>query len=438
MKDYFFELADALEQSIRGDEVLLLAFDGEDSDFVRMNRAKVRQAGSVARRTLELDLVAGRRHAAGRLELAGDHGHDLALARDLLEELRAQRAHLPPDPYLHYAEPGPSSEREVAADLGERGAVLEAIEGLSEGLDLVGIWAAGPLYSGFASSLGQRCWHQRASFNLDWSCYHAGDKAVKANYAGLRWEPAVLEAKMAAVRAELAVMARSPKTIEPGRYRAFLAPRALGEVTSMLAWGGFGLKSARTGQSPLIRLQQGEARLDPAVHMVEHHAGGLEPGFTPEGFAKPERVTLIEDGAYRDHLAGPRSAREYGVAVNAAFEGPASLDMAGGELAMADAVRALDTGLYINDLWYLNYSDRNWARITGMTRYACFWVEDGRIQAPVNVMRFDDTVYNLLGNGLLGLTRERELLLDTGTYGGRSSHSCELPGALIEGMTFTL
>jgi predicted Zn-dependent protease len=73
-----------------------------------------------------------------------------------------------------------------------------------------------------------------------------------------------------------------------------------------------------------------------------------------------------------------------------------------------------------------------------MTRFACFWVEDGKVQAPVNVMRFDDSVYRMLGENLLGLTRERELLLDRGTYGGRSSRSVELPGALIEGLIFTL
>ncbi|MGB5200135.1 MAG: metallopeptidase TldD-related protein, partial [Sedimenticolaceae bacterium] len=158
----------------------------------------------------------------------------------------------------------------------------------------------------------------------------------------------------------------------------------------------------------------------------------------PEGFSKPERVSLIADGAYRDSLVGARSAREYGARVNAAGEWPASLDMQPGSLAAGDVLDALDTGLYVNNLWYLNFSDRNQARITGMTRFACFWVEGGEILAPVDVMRFDDSVFRMLGENLLGLTRERELLLDPGTYGGRSTHSVELPGALIEGLAFTL
>ena len=35
--------------------------------------------------------------------------------------------------------------------------------------------------------------------------------------------------------------------------------------------------------------------------------------------------------------------------------------------------------------------------LTGMTRFATFWVEDGRIQGPVGTMRFDDSLYDFLG-----------------------------------------
>ena len=206
----------------------------------------------------------------------------------------------------------------------------------------------------------------------------------------------------------------------------------------MMAWGGFGLKSQRTGQSPLNRMLADGLRLDPAVDLSERHDRGLEPPFTSEGFAKPERIHLVASGALGDSLVDARSAREYDKCVNAASEWPASLDMAPGSLVAGDVLDALDTGLYINNLWYLNFSDRNQARITGMTRFACFWVEGGKPQAPINVMRFDDSIYRMLGENLLGLTCERELLLDSGTYGGRSSKSVELPGALIDGLSFTL
>ena len=73
-----------------------------------------------------------------------------------------------------------------------------------------------------------------------------------------------------------------------------------------------------------------------------------------------------------------------------------------------------------------------------MTRFATFWVEGGEIVAPLNVMRFDETAYRLLGDQLLGLTAERELILDAGSYSKRSSGSGHMPGALVEDFTFTL
>ena len=67
--------------------------------------------------------------------------------------------------------------------------------------------------------------------------------------------------------------------------------------------------------------------------------------------------------------------------------------MAPGSSPRDDTLAALDTGVYVGNLWYLNFSDRPACRVTGMTRFASFWVESGRIVAPVNVMRFDDSVY---------------------------------------------
>ena len=98
----------------------------------------------------------------------------------------------------------------------------------------------------------------------------------------------------------------------------------------------------------------------------------------------------------------------------------------------------LGTGIYVGNVWYLNYSDRPACRTTGMTRFATFWVEDGEIKAPLNVMRFDETIYRMLGENLVGLTAEREMILDAGSYGARSVASGRLPGALVEDFTFTL
>jgi len=73
-----------------------------------------------------------------------------------------------------------------------------------------------------------------------------------------------------------------------------------------------------------------------------------------------------------------------------------------------------------------------------MTRFATFWVERGAVVGPANVLRFDDTLYRMLGDNLEALTAERELLLSSSTYGARMLTSATLPGALVSEMNFTL
>jgi predicted Zn-dependent protease len=227
--------------------------------------------------------------------------------------------------------------------------------------------------------------------------------------------------------------------LAPGKYRAYLTPAAMEEIASILCWGGFSGRALATKQSALARMQDGEA-LDPRVSISEDTEGGVAPAFQAEGFGRPARVSLIETGKLVGSLVSPRTAREFGMTENGAngAEMPESLAMSGGTLACADALAALGTGLAVGNLHYLNYSDRPACRITGMTRFATFWVEDGKIVAPVDVLRFDDTLYRLLGENLEDLTRETEFILDAGTYQSRQLASVRLPGALVKEMAFTL
>ena len=117
---------------------------------------------------------------------------------------------------------------------------------------------------------------------------------------------------------------------------------------------------------------------------------------------------------------------------------PVALSMMPGWLSRDDAVEQLGTGVYVSNLWYLNYSDRSSCRITGMTRFATLWAENGKLVAPLNVMRFDETLYRLWGANLEALTKEREFVLDPETYGQRSTRSYTMPGALVSELRFTL
>ena len=438
MKEFFYRYIDDLSATLTGAEVLLGCYDGEQSDFVRFNRSLIRQPGSVTQREMSLRLIDGRRHISSSTSLSGQPEVDQPKLASMLDTLRRDLPHVPEDPYLLYSTDVCSSEETHDNTLPASNDAVDAVLDAGDGRDLVGIYASGVTEAGFANSLGQRNWFARPSFNMDWCFYHQADKAVKASYAGFAWDGEQFARKVATAQEQLAVLAGEPRTIDPGEYRVFLAPAAMQEIMSMLCWGGFGLKDHRTKNTPLLKMIADGAALSPAVTVRENTAGGLAARFSSRGYAKNDSVTLIENGQYRDCLVSPRSAAEYDEPTTGGGESPESLELACGTLEEVRVLKALDTGVYVNTLWYLNYSDRPAGRITGMTRFATFWVEDGRIAAPLNVMRFDETIYRILGENLIDLTANREFLPDNDTYFARSTDSMNLPGALIDNFRFTL
>ena len=440
MESYFNEVAALLDRSLAPGEVYTCRFDAEVSDFVRLNHGKVRQPGTVTQCYLRVHLIRGRRHAEQCFTVSGDLANDREAITAALATLRASLAALPEDPHLDYATEVRNTHIVRSISLPHAEEIVDEVLDTAAGLDLVGIYAAGPICRGFANSLGQRNWHEVTSFSLQWSLYHRADKAVKTAYSGFEWREDEFAAKMTGARERLSLLAAPPRSLAPGRYRAYLTPSAMEEIAGMLCWGGFSGRALETRQSCLFRLKDGTAALDPAVTFAENTAEGIAPSFQDDGFARPPSVPLVRDGSLAGALVSPRTAREFSLPANGAnaAEAPESLDMAPGELTDADALAALDTGLYIGNLWYLNFSDRPACRLTGMTRFASFWVESGKIVAPVNVMRFDDSVFRLFGEQLVGLTAERELVASSDTYRARNVSSMRLPGAVVRDMAFTL
>jgi len=435
----FKALVESLHGAITHQERFTLSYNAEESDFIRFNHAKVRQAGRVQQASVNFKLIDDGRHADLNLTLSGDSEVDRQRLSEALHQLRDTLTLLPEDPYLLLNEADWQSTNVQDQPLPDSDHVVQQIAHLGEGLDLVGIYAAGPLYRGFASSNGAFGWHQANSFNFDWSLFHENGQAVKANYAGHHWSDEGFARRFNLAREQLTFLGRPARTLAPGQYRAYLAPAAVEEIIGMLGWGGFSAQSLADKSSPLQRLYSGDLSFSPLVSMDEQVSGSLSPAFSGEGYPRSD-LSLVVEGAAGDQLVGSRSAAEYGLTANGAGwgESPSALSMKGGSLGLDDVLKTLGTGLYISNLWYLNFSDRSAGRMTGMTRFATFWVEDGKIIAPVSTMRFDDSVFSLLGSALEALTTERELILSTSTYSQRDTSSNLLPGALISRLTLTL
>ncbi len=439
-------LADVLSSRARPGERLAATFEAEASEFVRFNGALLRQAGVVERAVARLRLVDGARQAFHAVTLPGlGAGADAiaAVVDDALASLRAVLADSPPDPLLDL-----SRDPVVDADEGpdaafDRAAFVETVASAAGDSDLVGFCAAGPLARGFCSSTGTRLWYRRTGVSFDWSIHLPLDpsggarKAVKADWSGPALDVGALSAAIARSRADAAVLARPVRRPPPGEHRALLAPRALADLLELLGWGGFSARARLTGQSPLARFTRGES-LSPLLSMAEDLGTGFAPGFQSDGYRRPGRVVLVDRGALADALVSPRTAREFGLASNAAgdAETPESLRVAPGTMPVADALARLGTGLSISNLWYLNWSDRAAGRLTGTTRFASVWVEDGEPVAPIEAMRFDDAVGRILGDALEALGDAAQRMPATDTYEGRATGGVEAPCALVGALRF--
>lgn len=436
---HFDALADHLSTGLPSGEGFTLSLEAEDTSFVRFNRGRVRQPGDVRQARVSLRMVRGQRHTSSTVTLTGDPAADRKRLTQERDALRQMLGAIPEDPHL-LLNTQPVSTRSVASNtLPDARTATGAIADAVRDLDMVGIFATGGMHRAFANHLGQRNHFTSHAFLLDFSLVASGDKAVKLSYGGTAWSDVALLAKVTEGRSRLDALSRPAHTLKPGAYRAFLAPAAVGEVFDLLSWDAFSLRAQRAGSSPLSKLIQGRASFDRQVTLLEHTAEGLGPNFQGAGFLKPDAVPLITDGKHTASLVSPRSAREYGVAHNGASdaEQPCAIALAAGSLPKASALSALGTGVWVSNLWYLNHSDRNAGRITGMTRFATFWVEGGQLVAPLAVMRFDDPLYDLLGSNLQAITAERELMPSASTYDARSTDVQQLPGVLTR-LTFTL
>lgn len=438
--ELLFDLVDDVAARLSGGEVVLASLSAEESDFVRFNGARVRQAMTVRQAYLTLHLVDGKRRDTTILALTGIAEEDRGRVRCTLDAMRAELASLPEDPYLLYSTEPSSSERLEASRLPSSEEALDVVLDAARGTDFVGLFASGPVERAFASSLGHRHAHRVSSYQLDFSLYRSKDKAAKGSLSAFEWSPDGVRARIAATRDELAVLDLPSRKIATGPARAYLAPEAVAELMTMLSWGGVSEKAQRTKTSCLQRLVDGESRLSEKLTVRENVAGGLAPAFDDVGFRKPDAVPLIEKGRHAGALVSARTGVEYGIAANGAGaeEALTSTDVAPGALDERDALARLGTGVYVKNLWYLGFSDRPSGRITGMTRFATSWVEDGRVVGPLEVMRFDDTLYRMLGENLIDLTSEREFIVSTSTYGQRSVETARVPGALLSELLFTL
>ncbi len=444
-KNYFDELCRRAFAELKEGENLFVRLSAESSQFVRINGARVRQSGLVEDAHLGFTFVLRSqqgelRQASRTITLSGLSYVDQESVRGALHALQKEVPMLPVDPFAQLPKNPGSSHAEKKGALLPVEAAAETLLTPLKGVDLAGIYAAGPVVRAMANSAGLSHWFSTETFSLDYSLYTPGQRALKGTFAGTQWNAAEYARSIEGAVQRLKLMERKSLEIPRGAPRVYLAPAALGNLIAMFSWGTVSEASLRQGDSSLRLVRSGEKKFSPRFSLAEDFRGGEIPRFNEEGELAPEFLPLISEGQLKNTLVSARTAQEYGAASNGAAQSETLRTpvVAPGSLAEVDILKRLDTGLYLSNLHYLNWSDKPGGRVTGMTRYACFWVEKGQIVAPIENMRFDDSIFSLLGGALEELTSQQEYLPEVGTYGLRELGGMRVPGALLSEMKFTI
>jgi predicted Zn-dependent protease len=447
-RNVFDYLAEAAFTDLKQGEELNLNLSAEDQTYVRFNNSKVRQATDVIQRNLAVTMQCCGRKIEFSFDLTGHKNWDLATLRSLTERARWEVQVLPEDPFVVPMQNNGKSDCHHAGELPSDKEVIECIATLTAGTDLTGLFASGPQIRAARNSVGQDHWFSTETLFLDYSLFTINasgeNKAVKGLYADKVWDQERFLTSIDASRNQLSLLKYPTRPIPPGEYRVYLAPPAVAEIIGMFSWGAVSYKAWKKGDSAFRRLIEGEACFSEKFSLKENFELGLTPQFNSLGELPPVEVPIIEKGLLKNLLVSSRSAKEYGLTSNAADPGGwfgehlRSAEVAAGNLAEADALKSLDTGLYIGNLHYLNWSDVQNARITGMTRYACFWVENGEPLEPIRDLRFDESLYRIFGTELESLTQETHIIPATDTYHRRALGGRKIPGGLFRAFRFTL
>ena len=228
-------------------------------------------------------LIDGARHGAHDMTLTGNPGDDAAAVRDAVAALRAVLPELADDPLLLLpsevrssravrGDGVPPSESVIDDDLrgGRRarpGRHLRGRPGMARFREL-----------GRAAQLARDDHVQPAVEPLP-PRRQGGEERVRRIRSGTRRAFAGADGAMRASAWRSSAV--PPRSLAPGKYRAYLAPAAMEEIAGLLCWGAFSGRALATQQSALSKMRTGET-LDRRVTIAEdtgaRHRAGLPVG----------------------------------------------------------------------------------------------------------------------------------------------------------------
>lgn len=183
--------------------------------------------------------------------------------------------------------------------------------------------------------------------------------------------------------------------VEPGEYEVILAPRCLAEFVQYLSYG-MGAHALDQHSSYF------EGKIDRKIfpEMITITDDPTDSEMIRKDYGSGGHIyrplKLIENGHFRSFLCDQYYHYKLGLPKNG--NTASCLKIAPASSSLQAMIGKVKRGLYISSLHYMNFINAKQTSLTGLTRDGTFLIEDGKICAVVNNLRFTEKITRILEN----------------------------------------
>jgi predicted Zn-dependent protease len=312
---------------------------------------------------------------------------------------------LPPQTYAAAPSAFDAPTAELSAEARAKAAAAAIAVAKRADLRIAGFLSHGASAWLLATSTGLRARHRESQVSLSAT-------ARTADASGSGWAGRISNrvadldpAELARIASEKAVASARPRRLDPGRYTVVLEPAAVADLLSFLPLDA---RAVDEGRSVFTR-PGGGSRVGEAIasELITIRSDPFDPAaptapFDEEGLPLAP-TTWIDRGtlralAYSRYWAAKQQKAPTGY--------PRALSLAGGSAdGIADLMSGVERGLLVTRFWYTRMLDPQQVLVTGLTRDGVFLIEKGKITAPVQNFRFNESPIAML-KGCDALTRQ--------------------------------
>jgi predicted Zn-dependent protease len=252
------------------------------------------------------------------------------------------------------------------------------------------------------------------------------------------FDVAKLDAKRVAHEAiRKALESRNARKLSPGVYPAILEPQAVADLLSGFAFN-FDARSADEGRSPFSapggKTKVGAKIFDERINIYSDPWNSELPGSKAAQAGIPaEKIYLVRNGVLENLTYSRFWAKQKGKEPS---PGPVNniMESSAAPVSIEQMIKAMDRGLLLGRFWYIRGVDPRIALQTGLTRDGVWYIENGKIQYPVQNFRFNQSIMQLLAPGNVELIGKSERV---GSSEGQGGNSALLPALKVKEFHFS-